>query len=67
MTTADENRTLLDLRERLSEKGEMLWRLASAASSAHERFRLYGKCEGVRLALSVVDECVRQVGGPDGR
>jgi hypothetical protein len=51
---------LEDLAERLTEKADVLKTMSKEHDlDHHERIRLQGKSEGVRLALSFVEEAVR--------
>jgi hypothetical protein len=50
---------LQDLRSRLDEKAKALSLMASLAATSGEALRLGGKSEGVRLAISFVDEAIR--------
>lgn len=48
-----------DLAERLKKANNALMSLAVEAGGAVEEHRIYGKAEGVRLALSYVEEYLR--------
>lgn len=54
---------LRELRERLNEKAALLDGMAAAASTWHgpsTQARLAGKADGVRLAVSFIDELLRE-------
>lgn len=57
---------LTDLRERLVEADVTLGKLVAEADNPVERNRRFGKVEGVRLALSYVDEALRAVESAEG-
>lgn len=52
---------LTELRDRLSKAADELTRLRSTAITVETIVRLHGKIEGVNLAISYLDEEIRQL------